>query len=63
VICLAAAEPAESEDLAAARRLAQEMAQAGSSSKEIVRALRDRYSLERNRAYALALEAAEEGKS
>ena len=64
VICLAAAAPeSDDEKLKAARRLALELAQGGSTSKEIVRELRDRYDLERNRAYALALEAAEEGKS
>ncbi len=60
VICLAAAPPAESvsdeELLAAARALAD----GGASSKEIVRSLRERFGLERNRAYTIALKAAEE---
>ncbi len=63
VICLAAAAKAgAAENVEAARSLALEMAQGGSTSREIVRALRDRFGLERNRAYALALEAAEEGE-
>ena len=61
VICLEAA-PAEraaaSEE--AAREVARSMMGEGATSKEIVQALRDRYDLDRNRAYALALEVAQE---
>ena len=62
VICLSAAEVSGSENLEAARRFANELVREGSSSREIVRELRQRYGIERNRAYTMALEAAEEGK-
>ncbi|UCC73141.1 MAG: 16S rRNA (cytidine(1402)-2'-O)-methyltransferase [Gemmatimonadota bacterium] len=57
VICLAAAPEApveSSED--AARQLARTLARDGATSKEIVGALRERHGLDRNRAYAIALE-------
>jgi len=60
VICLAGASsesPAASEQ--AALSLARSLAGGGASSKEIVQALRDRFGLDRNRAYELALQAAE----
>lgn len=60
VICLAAAVPDSSApDLDAARAHALEMAAVGASSKEIVRELRARFGLERNRAYDLSIEALE----
>ncbi|UCF18368.1 MAG: 16S rRNA (cytidine(1402)-2'-O)-methyltransferase [Gemmatimonadota bacterium] len=60
VLCLEAASaiPAglpEADALVVARRMTQE----GASSKEIVRVLREECGLERNRAYAIALQAAE----
>lgn len=60
VICLAAApdlltDAVQDEALAHARSLARE----GASSKEIVRALRERFGLDRNRSYDIALEAGE----
>jgi 16S rRNA (cytidine1402-2'-O)-methyltransferase len=61
VICLAGAPDrpvAEAEE--AARSLARSMAREGATSKEIVKAIRGGHGLERNRAYELALEAAEE---
>lgn len=61
VICLEAApteKAAASEE--AAREVARSMMGEGATSKEIVQALRDRYDLDRNRAYALALEVAQE---
>lgn len=61
VICLAGASPAAEEgDEEAARDLARTMLRQGASSKEIVRALRARHGIERNRAYALALDVSEE---
>lgn len=61
VVCLAGAveerDPATEEQ---ARRLARSLIREGATSREIVRALRDRFGLERNRAYALALEVADE---
>ena len=62
VICLAPAAVPESKNLEAARQLASDLAREGSSSRDIVRELRERYGIERNRAYDMALEAAEEGK-
>lgn len=64
VICLSGT-PRESGSVTeeAARDLARALARQGATSKEIVRTLRDRWGLERNRAYSLALEAAEEGES
>ena len=60
VICLAGAEPRPAGVIdEEARGWARDMARGGASSKEIVRALRDRFGLERNRAYSIALEAAE----
>jgi 16S rRNA (cytidine1402-2'-O)-methyltransferase len=63
VICLAAAAPpegaSEEEILAAAR----ELVTGGATSKEIVRELRDRFGIERNRAYSVALQAAKEEES
>jgi 16S rRNA (cytidine1402-2'-O)-methyltransferase len=61
VVCLGAGPDEASEEspdaaLAHARALARE----GATSKAITRALRDRFGLDRNRAYAIALEAAEE---
>jgi 16S rRNA (cytidine1402-2'-O)-methyltransferase len=64
VICLAGAPdepPGELEE--SARSLAGSLARQGSTSKEIVRALRDRLGLDRNRAYAIALVAMEEDEA
>jgi 16S rRNA (cytidine1402-2'-O)-methyltransferase len=61
VICLAGAQPsqgASDEEILAAAR---ELVGGGATSKEVVRELRDRFGLERNRAYAVALEAAKKG--
>lgn len=63
VVCLAGAPGAAASDSDEARSIALEMARGGATSREIVRTLCDRCGLERNRAYAVALEAAEEGKS
>lgn len=61
VICLAAAPEVSPEELeGAAREYARALAGEGATSKEIVRALRERHGLERNRAYAIALEVTEE---
>lgn len=63
VVCLAGAvpeAPAERED--AARELAAALTQQGASSRDIVRALRDRFGIERNRAYTLALEVSGKGE-
>lgn len=61
VICLAGApEESAAESPPAAGALARSMVREGASSKEIVKTLRDRFGVERNRAYAIALEAAEE---
>lgn len=58
VICLAgAAVPAARAALPDARERAAELARAGSTTREITRTLRDELGLDRNRAYALALEA------
>ena len=65
VLCLdgaadsASSEEVQEEALAAARAMAQD----GATSKQIVQALRDRFGLDRNRAYSIALEAAEEERS
>ncbi|UCC82366.1 MAG: 16S rRNA (cytidine(1402)-2'-O)-methyltransferase [Gemmatimonadota bacterium] len=62
VVCLAAAPEASAEELEdAARADARVLAERGATSKEIVRALRERHGLERNRAYAIALEVTQEG--
>ncbi|NIN70840.1 MAG: 16S rRNA (cytidine(1402)-2'-O)-methyltransferase [Gemmatimonadetes bacterium] len=62
VVCLAAAPEASAEELEdAARADALVLAERGATSKEIVRALRERHGLERNRAYAIALEVTQEG--
>jgi 16S rRNA (cytidine1402-2'-O)-methyltransferase len=64
VVCLAGAEhEAAGESLDAARALAHSLAREGATSKDIVQAIRERCGLERNRAYAIALEAMEEEKS
>lgn len=61
VICLAAAaEPAVEKSEAAARALARELASGGATTKEIARALREVCGIERNRAYAIALEVLQE---
>lgn len=61
VICLGAAQRAASEaSLESARAQARALAREGATSKAIVRALRDGFGLDRNRAYGIALEAAEE---
>lgn len=62
VICLAgvADETAGAgADIDAARSLARQMAEGGATSRTIVRALRDRFGLERNRAYDLSIEVLE----
>jgi 16S rRNA (cytidine1402-2'-O)-methyltransferase len=65
VLCLdgeedsASSEETQAEAAAAARALVRE----GATSKQIVQALRDRFGLDRNRAYSIALEAAEEERS
>ena len=59
VLCLGAAEDVTDEAREGeARSLARTMLEEGASSKQIVRALRVRCGLARNRAYAIALEAA-----
>jgi 16S rRNA (cytidine1402-2'-O)-methyltransferase len=61
VLCLGAApEVATATNVEAARAQARSLAREGATSKVIVRALRDRFGLDRNVAYELALEAAEE---
>ncbi|HSG81442.1 MAG TPA: 16S rRNA (cytidine(1402)-2'-O)-methyltransferase [Gemmatimonadota bacterium] len=57
-ICLAAAPAVDHSD-EEIRAVAGAMARDGATSKQIVQALRDRFGLERNRAYEIALEAAE----
>jgi 16S rRNA (cytidine1402-2'-O)-methyltransferase len=59
VVCLAGATRAgpAAEREAEARRHAETLARRGASARQIAEALRDAYGLERNRAYALALEA------
>lgn len=61
VLCLGGAlgESAD-ESMEDARVAARRLAQDGAKSKEIVRELRARFGLDRNRAYAIALEVAEE---
>ncbi len=65
VLCLEGAAESDvgagqqEEALEAARLLARD----GATSKQIVQALRDRFGLERNRAYSIAIEAAEEERS
>ena len=63
VLCLAGApdEP-EAELEEKARVEARSLARDGAKSKEIVRALRDEFGLDRNRAYAIALEVSGEEK-
>jgi 16S rRNA (cytidine1402-2'-O)-methyltransferase len=64
VVCLAAAPEAPAEEVEdAARAEARVLAGAGATSKEIVRALRERHGLERNRAYAIALEVTQEDRN
>jgi 16S rRNA (cytidine1402-2'-O)-methyltransferase len=64
VVCLAAAPEAQAEEVEdAARADARALAAEGATSKEIVRALRERHSLERNRAYAIALEVTQEDRN
>jgi 16S rRNA (cytidine1402-2'-O)-methyltransferase len=64
VVCLAAAPEASAEAReAAARERARALAADGATSKEIVRVLRERHGLERNRAYAIALEVTEEDRN
>lgn len=64
VVCLAGAPEADAEAIeTAARELARALADEGATSKEIVRALRERHGLERNRAYAIALELTEEDRN
>jgi 16S rRNA (cytidine1402-2'-O)-methyltransferase len=59
VVCLAGAgEPPEGSAEGEALELARSLARAGASARDIARALRERFGLERNRAYALALEVA-----
>lgn len=61
VICLAGASTAPSAaGEAEVRARAQELARGGATSKEIVRELRDRWGIERNRAYAIALDVSKE---
>jgi 16S rRNA (cytidine1402-2'-O)-methyltransferase len=64
VVCLAGA-PAEPDGRIeeAARSLARSLVREGATSREIVQALRDRFGLERNRAYALALEVADKERT
>jgi len=60
VICLAGAmHEVAAADIDAARAHARGMVEEGATSKTIVRALRERFGLERNRAYELSLEARE----
>lgn len=64
VVCLAGAErkaPAEREQ--AARGLAAALTRQGASSRDIMQLLQDHLGIERNRAYALALEATGEGEA
>jgi len=65
VLCLdGAGDSASSEEvLKEAMAAARAMVRDGATSKQIVQTLRDRFGLDRNRAYAMALEAAEEEKS
>ena len=64
VICLAAAPEVPAEAIeGAAREYARALAGEGATSKEIVRALRERHGLERNRAYAIALEVTQEDRN
>jgi 16S rRNA (cytidine1402-2'-O)-methyltransferase len=64
VVCLAAAPETSAEERGdAAREFARALAGDGATSKEIVRALRERHGLERNRAYAIALEVTEEERN
>lgn len=61
VVCLGAAlRAAPGAHLESARAQARTLAREGATSKAIVRALRDGFGLDRNRAYEIALEAAEE---
>ncbi len=61
VICLAGAPTAPSAvGEAEVRARAQELARGGATSREIVRELRDRWGIERNRAYAIALDVSKE---
>ncbi len=61
VICLEGASPAASAAAEAEiRARAQELARGGATSKEIVRELRERWGIDRNRAYAIALDASQE---
>ena len=61
VVCLGAApKVAAGASVEPARARARSMAREGATSKAIVRALRDGFGLERNLAYAIALEAAKE---
>lgn len=64
VICLAATAAAPAEQLEdVARADARALAAGGATSKEIVSALRERHGMERNRAYAIALEATQEERN
>lgn len=64
VLCLAGAPDEPADQLREeARAAARSLARGGATSKEIVRALRDRFGIERNRAYEIALETAEEESS
>jgi len=62
VLCLAAAPQPVAGSEEEARSLAASLARDGAPTREIVRALRDRCGLERNRAYEIALQALEERK-
>jgi 16S rRNA (cytidine1402-2'-O)-methyltransferase len=60
VVCLAGVSAANLEDVwEEARSLARSMVEEGATSKDIVGALGARFGIERNRAYAIALELAE----
>ncbi len=64
VLCLAGAPDEPADQLREeARAAARSLARGGATSKEIVRALRDRFGIERNRAYEIALETAKEESS
>jgi 16S rRNA (cytidine1402-2'-O)-methyltransferase len=64
VVCLAAAPEVPPEELeGAAREQARALAEAGATSKEIVSALRERHGIDRNRAYAIALELTQENRN
>jgi 16S rRNA (cytidine1402-2'-O)-methyltransferase len=64
VLCLAAAPDEPADRLREeARAAARSLARGGATSKEIVRALRDRFGIERNQAYEIALETAKEESS